>query len=51
MSKTVNSPEEIYQVATISANGDETVGKLISDAMKKVNVVGTSIFENNCFML
>ena len=28
MSKSVTSPEEIYQVATISANGDVTVGKL-----------------------
>lgn len=26
----------ILQVATISANGDKTVGSLISDAMKKV---------------
>ena len=37
MSKSVTSSEEIYQVATISANGDEGVGKLISDAMKKVS--------------
>merc|ERR1719295_1525658 len=35
MSKPVSSPEEIYQVATISANGDDKVGKLISEAMKK----------------
>lgn len=37
MSKTVTTPEEIAQVATISANGDKTIGQLISDAMKKVN--------------
>ena len=37
MSKSVTSPEEIYQVATISANGDTSVGQLIADAMKKVN--------------
>ena len=36
MSKDVSSPEEIFQVATISANGDSTVGQLIADAMKKV---------------
>lgn len=36
MSKDVTTPEEIAQVATISANGDSTVGKLISEAMKKV---------------
>ena len=36
MSRSVTTPEEVYQVATISSNGDETVGKLISDAMKKV---------------
>lgn len=36
MSRPVNTPEEIAQVATISANGDKSVGKLISDAIKKV---------------
>jgi chaperonin GroEL len=36
MSKTVTTPEEIAQVATISANGDKSIGQLISDAMKKV---------------
>merc|ERR1719385_148019 len=40
MSKPVSSPEEIYQVATISANGDDKVGKLISEAMKKVGKEG-----------
>ncbi|KAM4698330.1 60 kDa heat shock protein, mitochondrial [Rhinophrynus dorsalis] len=35
-SKPVTTPEEIAQVATISANGDQEVGKIISDAMKKV---------------
>lgn len=38
MSKQVTTPEEIAQVATISANGDSTIGKLISDAMKKVKL-------------
>lgn len=36
MSKKVTTPEEIAQVATISANGDSTIGNLISEAMKKV---------------
>merc|ERR1719516_59719 len=30
MSKSVTTPEEILQVATISANGDATIGELIS---------------------
>jgi chaperonin GroEL len=36
MSKTVTTPEEIAQVATISANGDSSIGDIISNAMKKV---------------
>lgn len=35
-SKPVTTPEEISQVATISANGDKKIGDLISAAMKKV---------------
>jgi len=40
MSKQVTTPEEIAQVATISANGDLSVGKLISDAMERVGREG-----------
>uniref|UniRef100_A0A915ED52 Heat shock protein 60 n=1 Tax=Ditylenchus dipsaci TaxID=166011 RepID=A0A915ED52_9BILA len=40
MSKQVTTPEEIAQVATISANGDKTIGALISSAMKKVGNKG-----------
>lgn len=36
MSRPVSTPEEIAQVATISANGDVAIGNLISEAMKKV---------------
>lgn len=36
VSREVTTPEEIAQVATISANGDNTIGNLISEAMKKV---------------
>lgn len=40
ISKNISTPEEISQVATISANGDATIGNLISDAMKKVGQDG-----------
>ncbi|EDV57891.1 60 kDa heat shock protein homolog 2, mitochondrial [Drosophila erecta] len=36
LSRPVSTPEEICQVATISANGDKSVGNLISEAIKKV---------------
>ncbi|XP_033127950.1 60 kDa heat shock protein, mitochondrial-like [Anneissia japonica] len=36
VSKPVTTPEEIAQVATISANGDKEIGDLISKAMKAV---------------
>lgn len=37
LSKKVQSADEIAQVATISANGDTSIGKLISSAMDKVS--------------
>jgi chaperonin GroEL len=40
LSKPVTTPEEIAQVATISANGDKEVGELISSAMKAVGKNG-----------
>ncbi|XP_050675325.1 63 kDa chaperonin, mitochondrial-like [Leptidea sinapis] len=40
ISKPVNTPEEIEQVATISANGDRVIGKLIADAMNRVGKDG-----------
>lgn len=40
LSRPVTTPEEISQVATISANGDADIGRLISDAMKKVGKEG-----------
>ncbi|CAF3008318.1 unnamed protein product [Rotaria socialis] len=40
MSKPVTTPEEIAQVATISANGDVSIGDIISNAMKKVGKDG-----------
>lgn len=40
LSRNVTSPEEIAQVATISANGDRAIGDLISEAMKRVGKDG-----------
>ena len=40
MSKRVNTSEEIAQVGTISANGDNDVGAMIADAMSKVGNEG-----------
>lgn len=41
LSKPVTTPEEIAQVATISANGDKEIGQIISDAMKKVKLLNS----------
>ena len=43
--KKVKSADEIAQVATISANGDNEIGKMISDAMDKVGKEGTITVE------
>ncbi len=43
MSKSVNN--EIAQVATISANGDQTIGNIIAEAMEKVGKDGTITVE------
>lgn len=40
MSKPVTTPEEIAQVATISANGDKAIGDIIGEAMKRVGKEG-----------
>jgi chaperonin GroEL len=46
ISQTVGSDnDKIKQVATISANSDETIGSLISDAMKKVGIEGVITVE------
>jgi chaperonin GroEL len=44
-SKKVKSNEEIGQVGTISANGDESVGKMIAEAMAKVGNEGVITVE------
>ena len=43
----ISSQEQLTQVATISANNDETVGKLISKAMEKVGREGVVHIEES----
>lgn len=45
ISKPVNDKSEIVQVGTIASNNDETIGKLISDAMDKVGKEGVITVE------
>ena len=45
LSKKVKDPSEIAQVATLSANGEAEIGKIISDAMDKVGKDGTITVE------
>ncbi len=48
LSKTVaDDVEKITQVATISANGDKTIGSIIADAMKKVGKDGVITVEES----
>jgi chaperonin GroEL len=43
--KPTQDPKEIAQVGTISANGDQTIGKLLADAMEKVGKEGVITVE------
>ena len=45
LSKSTKDPREIAQVGTISANGDETIGNIISEAMGKVGKEGVITVE------
>ncbi|RYZ38178.1 MAG: chaperonin GroEL [Myxococcaceae bacterium] len=45
MSKTTTDKQAIAQVGTISANGDETIGQTIADAMEKVGKEGVITVE------
>jgi len=45
LSKSVKDPKEIMQVASISANGDAEIGKIIAEAMDKVGKDGTITVE------
>src|SRR5580693_3295593 len=43
--KSTQDPTEIAQVGAISANGDQTIGKLLADAMQKVGKEGVITVE------
>ncbi len=45
LSKPTKDPKEIAQVGTISANGDATIGNIISEAMQKVGKEGVITVE------
>ncbi|MCS7085085.1 MAG: chaperonin GroEL, partial [Bacteroidia bacterium] len=45
MSRPISSSKEITQVATLSANGDAEIGKLIAEAMEKVGKDGVITVE------
>jgi chaperonin GroEL len=45
MSKPTQGKKDIAQVGTISANGDETIGNIIADAMEKVGKEGVITIE------
>ncbi len=45
LSKKVKTSEEVAQVGTISANGDETIGSIIAEAMEQVGKDGTITVE------
>jgi chaperonin GroEL len=47
MSRPITSSKEIAQVATLSANGDETIGNLIAEAMEKVGKDGVITIEES----
>jgi len=47
ISRPITSNKEIAQVATLSANGDEEIGKLIADAMEKVGKDGVITVEES----
>jgi chaperonin GroEL len=45
LSKATKDAKEIAQVGTVSANGDETIGQLLSEAMEKVGKEGVITVE------
>ncbi|TPV92697.1 MAG: chaperonin GroEL [Myxococcales bacterium FL481] len=47
LSKSTKGEEEVAQVGSISANGDEEVGRLIAEAMSKVGKEGVITVEEN----
>ncbi|HTO69076.1 MAG TPA: chaperonin GroEL [Myxococcota bacterium] len=49
-SRKTRTGEEIAQVGTISANGDETIGKILAEAMEKVGKEGVVTIEEGKVM-
>jgi chaperonin GroEL len=47
VAKSTKDPKEIAQVGTISANGDQEIGKLLAEAMEKVGKEGVITVEEN----
>jgi chaperonin GroEL len=47
ISKPTQEPQDIAQVGTISANGDESIGEIIAQAMEKVGKEGVITVEEN----
>ena len=47
LSRPIESPKEIEQVGSISANNDPTIGKLIAEAMAKVGKEGVITVEES----
>ncbi len=47
LSKPINGKKDIAQVGTISANGDETIGNIIAEAMEKVGKEGVITVEDS----
>jgi chaperonin GroEL len=45
LSKSTRDSEEIAQVGTVSANGDETIGRMLAEAMEKVGKEGVITVE------
>jgi chaperonin GroEL len=45
LAKPTKDPSEIANIGTVSANGDETIGKLLSEAMEKVGKEGVITVE------
>jgi chaperonin GroEL len=45
ISRPVNSFEDLLNIATVSANGDESIGKLIAETMQKVGKEGSVAIE------
>ncbi|MEK7382836.1 MAG: chaperonin GroEL, partial [Elusimicrobiota bacterium] len=45
LAKSTKDPKEIAQVGTISANGDETIGQILAQAMEKVGKEGVITVE------